>query len=170
MKNHLKFYAALTLLIVSYLDVLPQALGTDPEEGRGTYKNRTFFNLERYWDSAKVLNNPHKGWEVHYYSNSLRNYGRRLSPTDSLADFPGLTNIYFRLAWSYLEPEEGIYNWAVFDSIIDRWVAWGKTVSFRITTKETDSSLHKCLRSLTTATGNPTKLLPNIVRSNLTTF
>lgn len=138
MKSQSKFFVMLMIMILSSLGSTAQALGTDPEEGRGTYKNRTFFHLEKYWDSAKVLNNPHKGWEVHYYSNSLRNYGRKLSPTDSLADFPGLTNIYFRLAWSYLEPEEGVYNWAVFDSIIDRWVSWGKTVSFRITTKETE--------------------------------
>jgi hypothetical protein len=38
-----------------------QAPGTNPEEGRGTYKNRTFFNLEHYWDSTIICNNPHKG-------------------------------------------------------------------------------------------------------------
>lgn len=32
------------------------------QEGKGVYKNRTFFHLERYWDSAKVCSNPHKGW------------------------------------------------------------------------------------------------------------
>ncbi len=138
MKNQLKFYAVLIILFLNNLNVEAQALGTNPEEGKGTFKNRTFFNLERYWDSGRVLNNPHKGWELHYYSNSLRNYGSHLSPSDSLPDFPGLSNIYFRLAWSYFEPEEGVYNWQVIDSIIDRWTAWGKTVSFRITTKETN--------------------------------
>jgi len=137
MKSHLKFCPVLIMLFLNYLSIMAQALGTNPEEGKGTYKNRTFFNLERYWDSAKILNNPHKGWEVHYYSNSLRNYGSRLAPNDSLADFPGISNIYMRLAWSFLEPEEGVYNWAVIDSVIDRWVPRGKTVSFRITTKET---------------------------------
>lgn len=114
-----------------------QALGTNPEEGRGTYKNRVFFNLERYWDSAKICNNPHKGWCIHYYDNGITNYGNRMAPDDSLPDFPCLNDIYLRLAWSYLEPEEGVYNWALIDSIINRWVAWGHTVSFRITCKET---------------------------------
>ncbi len=115
-----------------------QASGTDPEAGRGTYKNRVFFNLERYWDSTRVCNNPHKGWCIHYYDNSISNYGNRLSPGDSLPGFPGLNDIYLRLAWSYLEPEEGRYNWILLDSIIDRWVKWGHTISFRITCKETE--------------------------------
>ena len=115
-----------------------QALGTNPEKGSGTYKNRTFFNLERYWDSTKVCNNPHKGWCIHYYDNGITNYGNRLSANDSLPDFPGLNDIYLRLAWSYLEPEEGKFNWILIDSIIDRWVKWGHTISFRITCKETE--------------------------------
>lgn len=115
-----------------------QALGTDPEAGRGTYKNRTFFNLERYWDTAKLCDNPHKGWSIHYYDNGITNYGNRLSPSDSLKDFPCLNDIYLRLAWSYLEPKEHEYNWILIDSIIDRWVKWGHTISFRITCKETE--------------------------------
>ena len=138
MKNLLKFFVLLMLLFLNCVSLTAQALGTNPEEGKGTYKNRTFFHLEKYWDDAKILNNPHKGWEVHYYSNSLSNYGKRLAPEDSLSDFPGLSNIYMRLAWCYLEPEEGKYNWEVIDSVINRWVKWGKTVSFRITTKETN--------------------------------
>ena len=137
MNDLLKPILVFLFLCLNYLCVTAQALGTNPEEGKGSYKNRTFFNLERYWDEAKILNNPHKGWEIHYYSNSLRNYGSRLNPNDSLPDFPGLSNIYMRLAWSYIEPEEGVYNWEVIDSVINRWVPRGKTVSFRITTKET---------------------------------
>lgn len=125
-------------LIVANHSTIAQALGTDPEAGRGTYKNRVFFNLERYWDTARVCNNPHKGWCLHYYSNSIKSYGSRLDPNDSLPDFPGLNDIYLRLAWSYLEPQEGKYNWAVIDSVVDRWVKWGHTVSFRITCKETE--------------------------------
>jgi hypothetical protein len=115
-----------------------QAPGTDPEAGRGTYKNRVFFNLEKYWDSTMVCNNPHKGWCIHYYDNSISNYGNHLAANDSLLDFPGLNDIYLRLAWSYLEPQEGVYNWNLIDSIINRWVKWGHTISFRITCKETE--------------------------------
>jgi Beta-galactosidase. len=114
------------------------SLHTQAQEGKGVYKNRTFFHLERYWDSAKVCNNPHKGWFIHYYDNSISNYGDRMAPNDSLPDFPGLNDIYLRLAWCYLEPEEGKYNWQLLDSIINRWVGWGHTISFRITCKETN--------------------------------
>jgi len=127
-----------TLLSLNSRIAFPQALGTDPEQGRGTYKNRVFFNLERYWDSTRICNNPHKGWCIHYYDNTIKNYGSRLAPDDSLQDFPGLNDIYLRLAWSYLEPEEGKFKWEVIDSIIQRWVGWGHTISFRITCKETE--------------------------------
>ena len=55
---------AFMLLLLNCINLAAQAVGTNPEEGKGTYKNRTFFNLERYWDEAKMLNNPHKGWKV----------------------------------------------------------------------------------------------------------
>jgi len=126
------------LLNLSIHNSWGQAIGTNPEEGHGTYKNRTFFNLERYWDSTRVCNNPHKGWCIHYYDNGIKEYGNRMSPGDSLPDFPCLNDIYLRLAWSYLEPEEGVYNWILLDSIINRWVHRGHTVSFRITCKETE--------------------------------
>ncbi len=129
---------SLVVSILLYLQTFSQALGTNPEFGQGTYKNRTFFNLERYWDSTRVCNNPHKGWCIHYYDNGITNYGNRMTANDSLPDFPGLNDIYLRLAWSYLEPEEGRFNWQVIDSIIDRWVSWGHTISFRITAKETE--------------------------------
>lgn len=135
--KRIAFPLIFVLSFVSHLSV-GQAPGTNPEEGRGTYKNRTFFNLERYWDSTKVCSNPHKGWTFHYYSNTTKNYGSRMAKGDSLPDFPCLNEIYLRLAWSYLEPEEGRYNWIVIDSIINRWVGWGHTISFRITCKETE--------------------------------
>ena len=132
------FLLIVLIAVISSYNISAQAPGTDPEIGRGTYKNRTFFNLERYWDSSMVCNNPHKGWCIHYYDNSISNYGDRLSPGDSLAGFPGLNDIYLRLAWSYLEPEEGKYNWELIDSIISRWTGRGHTISFRITCKETE--------------------------------
>ena len=132
------FYLFIIALSLAGLYSQGQAIGTYPEDGRGTYKNRTFFNLERYWDSLKVCNNPHKGWCIHYYDNGIGNYGNRMAANDSLPDFPGLNDIYLRLAWSFLEPQEGIYNWAQIDSIINRWVGWGHTISFRITCKEPD--------------------------------
>jgi hypothetical protein len=111
------------------------------EEGRGAYKTRVLFNMEKYWDSDIVCSNPHKGWEFHFYDNGIRNYGNRMAPGDYLKDFPGLSNIYLRLAWSYLEPEEGKFNWTVIDTVINKWVANGYRISFRITCKETGNQL-----------------------------
>jgi len=93
-------------------------------------------DLEASWDPTKLCENPHKGWYLHYFDNGLSRYGRGYTP-ERLADFPGLNDIYLRLAWSYLEPEEGQFNWAVIDTVIERWVAAGHTISFRITCKET---------------------------------
>ena len=76
------------------------------EEGRGAYKTRVLFNMEKYWDSNIVCKNPHKGWEFHFYDNGIKRYGDRMKPGDFLEDFPGLSNIYLRLAWSYLEPKK----------------------------------------------------------------
>ncbi|MBG0860794.1 MAG: DUF4832 domain-containing protein [Bacteroidales bacterium] len=107
------------------------------EEGRGAYKTRTLFNLEKYWDSSIVCSNPHKGWEFHYFDNGITRYHNHLKPGDYLEDFPGLRTIYLRLGWSFLEPEEGKFNWELIDTVIQKWTARGYNISFRITCKET---------------------------------
>jgi len=87
-------------------------------------------------DTGAALENPGLGWVFHYYDNRPQNYGSRLSPADTLADFPGLTVVYLRLPWSYVEPEEGKFNWAVVDTPAQRWIAQGKQVAFRFTCTE----------------------------------
>jgi len=109
------------------------------EEGRGAYRNRVLFNLEKYWDSSIVCNNPHKGWEFHYFDNGITRYYDHLESGDYLEDFPGLRTIYLRLGWSFLEPEEGKFNWELIDTVIQKWTAKGYNMSFRITCKETGS-------------------------------
>lgn len=76
-----------------------------------------------------VLINPGKGWTIHYYDNTIERYGSRLAPDDNLGDFPGFTTCYLRLAWNYLEPEEGKFNWDVIDAPIRRWTGAGKRSS-----------------------------------------
>lgn len=112
---------------------------TTNEEGRGAYKTRTLYNLEKFWDQEKVCENPHKGWELHYFDNALDKYGTRLATDDYLEDFPALRSVYLRLAWSFIEPEEGKFNWIVIDSVINAWTARGYDISFRITSKETNT-------------------------------
>jgi hypothetical protein len=119
--------------------LLSHAQQTNNEEGRGAYKTRTLYNLEKYWDSTAVLKNPHKGWELHFFDNGIKEYGSRLKAGDFLEDFPGLNTIYLRLAWSYLEPREGKFNWQLIDTVINRWTEKGYKISFRITCKETEA-------------------------------
>ncbi|HRE51975.1 MAG TPA: DUF4832 domain-containing protein [Flavitalea sp.] len=125
------------LFVMAMLGSSAQEQPVNIEEGRTAYKNRTFYNLENFWDSSVVCDNPHKGWEFHYFDNSITRYHNRLKPGDYLEDFPGLRNIYLRFAWSYLEPEEGVFNWQLIDTVIQQWTAKGYQVSFRITCKET---------------------------------
>jgi hypothetical protein len=72
------------------------------------------------------------GWVLHFYDNNIGNYGSRLAPSDTVDEFPGLSCVYFRLAWSFLEPEEGVYNWSVIDGPAQRWIRKGLEISFRI--------------------------------------
>ncbi|MBQ6620194.1 MAG: DUF4832 domain-containing protein [Thermoguttaceae bacterium] len=87
-------------------------------------------------DDGRSLINPNMGWTMHFYSNVPTNYGSRLEPSDSLEWFEGCSVIYLRVPWAFLEPEEGVYNWALLDTPAQRWIAKGKQVGFRFTTSE----------------------------------
>ncbi|BAU66434.1 hypothetical protein STA3757_38390 [Stanieria sp. NIES-3757] len=117
-------YFFCTLLIIIYTIICQNLAGTAQS-----------IDLTQMWDSEKVLMNPHKGWYHHYFDNGLWEYGTK-SDAD-LDNFPGMNHLYLRLAWSYLEPEEGKFNWAVIDNVINKWTAKGYSISFRITAKET---------------------------------
>jgi len=87
-------------------------------------------------DTGAALANPGMGWVLHFYDNVPKNYGSRLEPSDTLDDWPGLTVIYLRIPWSYIEPEEGKLNWSVLDSPAQRWVARGRQIALRISCSE----------------------------------
>lgn len=87
-------------------------------------------------DTGKALVNPSMGWTMHFYSNVPANYGSKLDPSDTLNDFPGVSTVYLRLPWAYLEPDEGRYNWAILDTPAQRWIAKGKKVALRLTCSE----------------------------------
>ena len=87
-------------------------------------------------DDGRALVNPDMGWTMHYYSNIPQNYGSLLEPGDDCALFPGCSTVYLRIPWAYLEPEEGVYNWAALDTPAQRWIARGGQVAFRITCSE----------------------------------
>jgi len=83
-------------------------------------------------DTGEAMINPGMGWVCHYYSGRTGNYGYRLEPSDSLDWFPGCSVIYMRIPWSYIEPKEGCYNWTVFDTPAQRFIAKGKKMAIRI--------------------------------------
>ncbi len=87
-------------------------------------------------DNGQPLVNPGMGWTLHFYSNSLSSYGSRLEPSDTLDDWPGLSVIYLRLPWSFLEPKEGQFNWSLFDTPAQRWIAKGKRIAIRVSCSE----------------------------------
>ena len=76
------------------------------------------------------------GWKLNFYSNILANYGSKLAPSDTLEEFPGLSCIYLRLPWAYIEPEEGSFDWSVVDAPAQRWIDQGLQVAFRFSVSE----------------------------------
>lgn len=83
-------------------------------------------------DNGQPLVNPDMGWTLHFYSNVISNYGSKLEACDTLDDFPGLSTVYLRLPWSFIEPQEGRFDWSVVDTPAQRWIAKGKKIAFRI--------------------------------------
>ncbi len=87
-------------------------------------------------DTGQALVNPGMGWVLHHYDNIAFNYGGRLEPSDTVDDFPGVTTVYLRIAWSHLEPEEGRFTWSVLDTPAQRWLDKGKQIALRISCSE----------------------------------
>ena len=83
-------------------------------------------------DTEEALINPGMGWVHHYYSGRTGNYGYYSEPSDSLDWFPGCSIIYMRIPWVFVEPEEGVFNWQVFDTPAQRFIAKGKKLAIRI--------------------------------------
>lgn len=114
-------FAVLSFLCAA---VLP-AVGADPPRV-----------VVRPTDSGAALVNPGMGWTLHFYSNFIENYGSKLEPSDTLDDWPGLSVVYLRVPWSFLEPKEGEFNWALFDTPAQRWIAKGKKIAIRVSCSE----------------------------------
>lgn len=98
---------------------------------------RVVRDLTPLHDATRVLINPHKGWYHHFPDNHPDKY--QIAHDADLLDFPGMDHLYIRLAWAYLEPKEGQFDWAVIDRIIEKWTAHGLGIAFRISCKETST-------------------------------
>lgn len=96
-------------------------------------RKKTAVSLE---DSGAALQNPGMGWVFHHYDNAIWQYGEGLGPNYDGREFPGLSVVYLRIAWSFLEPEEGEFNWSILDSVIQRYERQGIRFAFRITAFE----------------------------------
>lgn len=94
-------------------------------------------NLRQHWDEKIALENPHKGWYHHYPDNHINKY--IISRDEDLTEFPGMDHLYIRMAWAYLEPQEGQFNWDIIDQMIEKWVGHGLGIAFRISCKETST-------------------------------
>ncbi len=93
-------------------------------------------DMTPHWDTEIPLENPDKGWYHHYPDNHLT--ARYPIAKDSdLVDFPGMDHLYMRLAWAYLEPQEGRFDWPVIDRTIRKWTSKGLGIAFRISCRET---------------------------------
>jgi hypothetical protein len=97
--------------------------------------SRKEISFVNQWDTLRVLKNPHKGWYHHLLDNGTELY--RIRNDSVFASFPGMDHLYLRLAWSYLEPEEGKYDWHYIDDVVAKYVPKGYNIAFRITSKET---------------------------------
>jgi hypothetical protein len=90
----------------------------------------TRYDLTPLHDAQRVLVNPHKGWYHHYPDNHIDKY--QIARDEDLLRFRGMDHLYLRLAWAYLEPKEGQFDWAIIDRIIAKWTAHGLGIAFRI--------------------------------------
>jgi hypothetical protein len=119
----------ITLLLLAGLTAVEAA---EPSVGKSVVHDLTPLQ-----DAARVLVNPHKGWYHHFPDNHPNKY--QIARDADLLEFPGMDHLYIRLAWAYLEPQEGQFDWAVIDRLIEKWTAHGLGISFRISCKETST-------------------------------
>lgn len=87
-------------------------------------------------DNGRALINPDMGWMMYFYSNIITNYGSKLAPSDTVDDFPGLSTVFLRVPWSFIEMEEGKFNWELLDTPAQRWIEKGKKAAFLISASE----------------------------------
>ncbi len=95
----------------------------------------TEISFSEKWDTVRVLKNPHKGWYHHLLDNGIETY--KITNDSVFSAFPGMDHVYIRIAWSYLEPIEGKYDWHYIDDVVAKYIPLGYGISFRITSKET---------------------------------
>jgi hypothetical protein len=115
------------LKVLSSICILSTALSINAQNQK--------IDLTSQWDTIRPLTNPDKGWYHHMLDNGIGKYG--LKDGSEIKALPGMDYLYLRLAWAYLEPEEGKFDWSYIDNIVEKYVPLGYGISFRISCKET---------------------------------
>ncbi len=122
-----------------YFSVLSPILNSSGKsrlsENSSANTNLPTIDFTANWDTLRVLKNPHKGWYHHLLDNGITTYA--INNEQLFRSFPGMDHLYLRLAWSYLEPEEGKYDWHRIDEVVEKYVPLGYKIAFRISSKET---------------------------------
>lgn len=105
---------------------------------RSKNQSRYYRDLRTLRDDKTILNNPHKGWYYHYIDNGMNRpfYRDQVPEGYYFEDVPGLRQLYLRLDWCDIEPEEGVFDWSYVDKVMEEWGSKGFTFSFRFCTFE----------------------------------
>jgi hypothetical protein len=115
------------LLLLSLLSLGLSATRTTAQS------NRRVIELE---DNGQALTNPGMGWMFYYYSHGRGTLEADRDAAAAVQEFPGLSTVYLRVPWRYLEPRQDQYNWPLLDGPAQRWIEAGKQVAIRITASE----------------------------------
>ncbi len=94
------------------------------------------YEIFRPKDNRKALINPDMGWCAYFYSGRTGNYGYYLEPSDTLEWFPGMSVVYMRIPWAFLEPKDGEFNFGILDTPAQRFIEKGKQIAIRINSTE----------------------------------
>ena len=89
-------------------------------------------------DNGELLSNPGTGLQHAIYDNFLQHYGGGTPPSDTLDWFEGMTSVYIRVPWSFIQQKDNEYVWTRVDEILDYWGLKGKRAGFRFSTLESE--------------------------------
>ena len=102
-----------------------------------------FRDMRMFQDDKTVIENPHKGWYVHYVDNGARNenYRSDISSPEMLKKLPGTKFLYLRLDWSDIEKGDGEFDFSFADSVFEEFSPFGFKFIFRFCTFEAGDEL-----------------------------
>ncbi len=88
---------------------------------------------KNFEDNGKALINPSMGWMPFYYSDLLDSYPTK-DPSDTWDYFEGISTVYMRISWSFIQKTEDSIDWSIIDSVAQRFISKGKKIALRFVT------------------------------------